>query len=179
MSVLVLTSLSLTSCMMQDLRTAGESGARGHITYTISKIKQGNIILDREVAEREIEASKVPGDAANHADIVGKKATQDLEVGQVISCRAIGMPLTKEMSEKVILADYSSSKARKSTVVIATREIRQGEAFLEADLAAEQIPTDLVPMDALLDAKAAAGHKCKFGVHRRQIVTYHDIAAAN
>ncbi len=73
--------------------------AKGTIVYAVKNIPEGTVFKVDQLAEREIEQSKIPVDAITSASIVvGRKAKYDVASGQIVSQHdiALSKPLKKE-----------------------------------------------------------------------------------
>lgn len=60
--------------------------AQGNIVYSVKEISEGTTFKVSQLAEREIEQTKIPADALDSLSlVVGRKAKYDIPPGQIIS----------------------------------------------------------------------------------------------
>jgi len=154
--------------------------AKAHIFYALKDIPAGTVLSETDIEDREVNKLNAPGDAVNSKQqLVGKKLVKKILMAQIFSVRDVGLPITKAMEQRMIVRDYSKSTERKGRVVFAKNPIAEGVVAKEQYFGTAEIPSDLIPQDALTSASLVAGRKLRYPVIKFQIIGSHDISNEN
>jgi flagella basal body P-ring formation protein FlgA len=149
----------------------------GYVTYAIRDIKKGEVVKKSDIESKKIVQTMIPGDNCDASEAEGKTAVEDIGRGQVVSVLDLGLPLSKQAIAKMEIEDYSTSPEIKYDLVCATKDLEKGHSLTASDVTTAQVPSYMIPQDALEKPEQAVGKKCKFAVAKGQIVMQHYLLA--